>query len=463
MYFLIFLASSVILELKRPDTKLVINIFALLVFAFLLPFLAYHFVFLTSLKNSFFRSTPDVAVMVRYSRPLLFYAGLFSIPAILLLIKIADKFSMPAKKSPTAGNKEIKAKIKKQNKKPYSNIIQKLGLVSQVLVLSIISGLLIFHEYKPIEKKKIEIDFHASQQDWDKVVIMSKELEDYDRMVNFQFNRALLNTGQVLDRLFEYDQKLGSQGMFLDVPFTAEITLPNSDLYFDLGNIDESQRYAFESETLMRNSPRVLKRLILNCMIMDKMDAANTYINIIAANPMETDWVKKYRKYIDNPNLAASDSLIFSKRMDMSKPEGMLGTPPLKLLSQLEKNPLNKKAFEYLIAMDLLDHDLASFSADFKYINQFKYKKIPVIIEEAVLIFRSQGKGNEVLRQMRISEETVKRFREFAKLTSDSKGDRERAKRATMAYRNTYWYYVLFLSPKVTNLKLDTKPVEANY
>jgi len=34
---------------------------------------------------------------------------------------------------------------------------------------------------------------------------------------------------------------------------------------------------------------------------------------------------------------------------------------------------------------------------------------------------------------------------------------------ATADFKNTYWYYVLFLSPKVTNLKLDTKPVDTNY
>ena len=41
--------------------------------------------------------------------------------------------------------------------------------------------------------------------------------------------------------------------------------------------------------------------------------------------------------------------------------------------------------------------------------------------------------------------------------------DREKAKRATIAFRNTYWYYALFLSPRVTNLKLDTRPVDTNY
>jgi hypothetical protein len=178
---------------------------------------------------------------------------------------------------------------------------------------------------------------------------------------------------------------------------------------------------------------------------------------------MERKWVKKYQDYIANPNLVESDPLIVQKRKDMNKTEGMLGTPPLKLLSQLEKNPANKAAFEYLIAIDLMEHDAAALAEDFKYISNFKYDKLPAALEEAIILFRTQGKSNELFNRIRISESTTERFREFAKLTSAAKGDREKAKQTTFAFKNTYWYYVLFLSPRVTNLKLETKPVDANY
>ena len=463
MYFLIFMLASIILLIKKPDVKMLLNGFLIAATTLLIPFVAFHFVFLTSLNNSFFRATPDVATMLRYSRPFLFYAGLAIIPVVLFSEKIWAIFPLSLSKSKDLRKMSLESEIEIEDQKTNKHGFKKIAIAIQIIILVAASVYILFHEYQPIEKTKVEIDYYASQEDWDKVIVMSEKLEKYDRMVNFQYNRALLNTGQVLEKIFDYEQLLGSQGMFLDKPFTSEVALPNSDLYFDLGNIDESQRYAFESETLMRNSPRVLKRLILNCIIMDKMHAANTYINILAANPMERTWVKKYLPYIENPNLAASDSLIMKKRIDMSKTEGMIGTPPLKLISQLEKNPQNKAAFEYLIALDLMDHDLTSFTYDFKYINQLHYKKLPVVMEEAVILFRSQGKGNEVLDRIRISEETNTKFREFAKLTSASKGDKIKAKQATTAFKNTYWYYVLFLSPKVTNLKLDTQPVDANY
>jgi hypothetical protein len=463
MYFLIFMLSSLILLFKRPDLKMIINTLLILTSAIIIPYLAYRFVILNSINSSFFRATPDVAAMLRYSRPLIFYIELASIPSIIFLVVISAILQKLMQKSKIASKSRTNVEIGKEAEIPLMNNNYKITVAGLLFVIVTFSVFLIKSNYSAKDKLKIEIDYYASQQNWDQVILKSKEMGNYDRMVNFQFNRALLNTGQVLEKLFDYEQLLGSQGLFIDKPFASEVALPNSDLYFDLGNIDESQRFAFESETLMKNSPRVLKRLILNCIIMEKMDAAQTYMNILSANPMEKKWVEKYLVFIESPNLAASDSLIMKKREDMSKTEGILGTPPLKLISQLEKNPRNKGAFEYLIALDLLEHDLTSFEEDFKYLGSLNYKKLPLVIEEAVILFRSQSKSKGFLNIIRISESTTQRFREFAKLTSASKGDREKAKQATIDFKNTYWYYVLFLSPKVTNLKLETRPVDTNY
>ena len=448
--------------MQKPLRSSVFSILILIGFALLVPYVAYKFIYVVSLKYSYLKSVPDVAVMLRYSKPLLFQIVLAIIPAILLLAKITDSVSLQLKKT---GNNEME-KNSLMKKSSFFLRFRRYKFITagiQIILALLVSGYILKNEFNRIGKIKVEIDYAAYQQDWEKVIALSKELNDYDRMVNFQFNRAMLNTGQVLDKIFEYEQRLGTLGMFLDVPFTAEITLPNSDLYFDLGNIDESLRYSFESETLMKNSPRVLKRLILNCIILDKTEAAKTYLNILKASPVEKTWAQKYYRLASDKELAANDPLIKTKRVELNKAEGMIVTPPLKLLHQLEKYPGNKKAIEYLIAFDLMEHDLVSLSEDYKYLEQFKYSRLPVALEEAIALFRSQQSQNEFLRSFRISTETVKRFNAFAKITKASGGDREKAKLATKDFKKTYWYYALFLSPRVTNVKLETSPVEANY
>lgn len=190
--------------------------------------------------------------------------------------------------------------------------------------------------------------------------------------------------------------------------------------------------------------------------------AANTYLNVLAANPVEKDWAEKYRK-LNGETGPSSDSEIELKRKEMVKAEGIRVIPRKKVLSLLEHNPQNRTAFEYVVAFDLMEHDLNAFLEDMEYFPAFRYPQIPTVLEEAIVLFRSQRPNVTELLQYRISPETIKRFKEFASLTSANRGNREKARQATVAYKNTYWYYVLFLSPLVTNVKLETQAVDANY
>jgi hypothetical protein len=463
-YFVIFMTSYLILSLKKPDRRLIINTLLIIGITFLVPYVAWKFIFLAPLKQAYFRSTPDVAAMLRYSRPLLFQVTLVGIPVIFLMSRISTMNFQ-------------KIKIKKPVGKPLANKgkqnttvsvsrrfdIKKSGLPIGIAAIIAASGFVLYESYNKKERSKAEIEYLAYHGDWQKVIQLCEANPNYNRMVNYQYNRALLHSGLMLDKLFCFEQLLGVQGLFVDKPFTSEVALPNSDLYFDLGNIDDAQRFAFESQTLMPNSPRVLKRLILDCIIFKNTDAANTYINILSKNPMEKSWVEKYKAYVSDLSLSDSDPEIAAKRMDMIKTEGIVITPHEKLVSLLQKNPKNKQAFEYLIAFDLMEHDLTSFIEDMNFINEQHYQKLPTVIEEALVLFRSQRPNLEFLFRFNISKETTQRFREFAKLTSANRGDREKAKLATANYKNTYWYYVLFLSPVVTKAKLETHPLDANY
>lgn len=454
VYFLIFAISSTILLLfHKPDRSKLVLVATIAILSFIIPWFSWKFVYLTTLEHAFLRSVPDVAPMLRYSKPTLFLVTLGIIPLIITVNLIAEFFRNSAKKKTT---KKITPPVKTTIKKLLPLVLQTAG----ILFFAVIA---FYYAHIPQDKLKAEIGLSASQEKWDDVLLKYQQVDDYDRMVNFQFNRAISHSGQMLERLFDYPQLLGSQGLFLDRPFTSEVALPNSDLYFDLGNIDESQRYAFESQTLMAYSPLVLKRLILNSLILEDYEAAKTFSNVLNENPVENDWLKKYEIILENTAKASENKLVAEKRNIFVRQGGLFFTPRDKMLILLDKNSRNKKAFEYLIAFDLLEHDLASFTNDMKFYNDQGYKKLPKTIEEAVVLFLSQRPDNNFLRSFRISSETVNRFREFVKVMNSNRGNKEKAKIQASAFRNTYWYYVLFDSPVVTKVKLETKPSEANY
>ncbi len=453
VYFLIFAISAISLLLYKPNRSRLFLIVILAILSILIPWFSWKFIYLTTLEHAFLRSVPDVAPMLRYSKPILFLVTLGIMPLIIAVNLIAEIFKNTIKKKT---KKNTSPPVKTTNKNLLPLLLQTAG----ILVFAFIS---FYYSYKPQEKLKAEIRHSALLEKWDDVLLKYPQVEGYDRMVNFQFNRAIANSGQMLERLFDYPQVLGTQGLFLDRPFTSEVALPNSDLYFDLGNIDESQRFAFESQTLMAYSPLVLKRLILNSLILEDYEAAKTFSNVLNENPVENDWLKNYENFPENPEKASENELVAEKRNIFARQGGLFFTPRDKMLILLNKNSRNKKAFEYLIAFDLMEHDLASFTEDMKFFNDQGYKKLPKTIEEAVVLFLSQRPDNQFLRSFRISPETFNRFREFVKAMNSGKGNKEKAKIQAAAFSNTYWYYVLFVSPVVTKVKLETKPSEANY
>ena len=459
IYFLIFMLASLILMLKTLDRKTWINFLIIVVTAGIIPYLANRFVFLTSLKMSYFRAYPEVAVMLRYNRPILFYVILGMIPLVFFCSAVIYRPFHKSKPGSPLKDSDINntSRILGLTGSPY------LGTIIGVVVLLGLSSFILYKSINPQEKVKNEIEYKAHLGEWEEVISLGNNMKEYDRMVNFQYNRALMHTDKLLDSLYNFEQLLGAQGLFLDIPFTGEVALPNSDLYFDLGNIDESQRLAFEAQTLMPYSPRVLERLALNSIIMGKTDAANTFLNVLSKNPLEKNWVMMNRSLLDNPANLQTDPVIFQKINFMDKAEGLTLTPRDKMISLLQHNPANKNAFEYLIAFDLMIHDLKSFTEDMNYISNYNYTKLPRVTEEAVILFLTQRPDNNVLKGFRVSSETIERFKKFVSITRANRGNREKAKLAAIEFKNTYWYYVLFLSPLVTNITLETRPAETNY
>lgn len=449
MYFLIFMASSLIIYLRNSWKAGIINSFLIITEALLLPFLAFKFIFNLSLYGSYFRTVPNVAVMLRYEKTPLFWVTLAAIPVFLIIFRLSE-WDRKRRKLHKAGMLKEKAYFQKLWINPL------IGFLT-IVVLSVF---LLIHSYHSGEKKKAAVDYYAAHRKWDKVLELAAGIKNYDRMVNFQYNRALGNTGQMLEKLFQYEQILGSQGLFLDRPFAPEVALPGSDLYYDLGNIDESLRLAFEAQTLMPFSPRVLSRLVQDCIILEKNRAAQTYLNVLLRNPVEKKQAERFATVLKGEN---TNEEIESKRHDLIKSEGILVTPRTKLTDLLKRNPANQAAFEYLVAFDLMEHDLGGFIEDLSLLPHFDYTVLPRVIEEAVLIFRTQRPDIPELKVPGVSNQTVERFRKFVSLTNQNKGNPEKAKLATAEFKDTYWYFMLFLSPLVTNVKVETRPVNANY
>ena len=443
---IVFTFSTILIFLKSEKYKLRwISVLVMIIFAGMLPFIGFKFIFQTSLENLYKISidkppamlayTPDLSVYFFYGiLPIMLFAGyLFSIiPQKNIVPKASEKTSVKNRALTHA----------------------RYYLSLQILVVIIFAYIIIKKEYNPFKKNLLIMDYYAENEQWREVLRTIKSFNEYDFRVNFQGARAIAHLGLLPERLFEYPQLLGTQGLFLNANLAKSASVITSDLFFELGSMSESQHWAFEAQTLLPHSPRIMKRIILINLINRNYILAEKFLNILDNNMLYHDWVRKYKPYINDTTLADKDPLISEKRL-LSPQESVINVGVddcLRLL--LAKWPKNRMAYDYLLSYYLLDSNLIGFVDYLKQYKSFKLKTLPRYWEEGLLLYVAKTKSiPDDFPQEIITEKTLKEFTDFTKILKQNNNDMKAAKKELLSkYGDTYWYYTLYFDPKVTDV-----------
>lgn len=380
---------------------------------------------------------------------ILYYSSLPIILISVFFLQISDKKKL--------GLKSEKAKKPVKSIGFYKRAVFLMSV--QIVLVLLLGGLLLAKSHDLEKKKLVYVEYYAEMEEWDEIIKMAYEFEKYDFRVNFQLNRAYSKQGQLPDKLFQYPQLLGSKGLFFDTSVVnGSFTMPLSDLYFDLGFMSESLHWAFEAQTLLPNSPRILKRLVMIYLVNGNYELAKKFLNVLNQNMLYRDWVKKYSKYISNPKLAESDKLITEKR-SFSPQKRAISTHPFDNLKLLfETNKKNKLAFDYLIAHSILDLNETDF---IRYVKGYRYYGIKTLPESwaqmfSMYVLKTKGLPSFADNNT-VSKECLKKFTELNRIIKQFNGDKNAA-HATIKrnFEETYWYYWMYLNPEITKA-LDNK------
>lgn len=207
-------------------------------------------------------------------------------------------------------------------------------------------------------------DYYVRTGQWEKVIsefdqtVLSKR-----RMCNL--NLALAHTGQLSERLFEYPQR-GIESLMLrwdQSVFTAEL---HSDLYYCMGIISTSQKFAFEALVSSRPSgnPRMLKRLVETNIITGAYPVAEKYICLLESTWYYKEWASSYRRFLYDDRAVEQDAVLGLKRRcwkaEAAIPE--LYTDPVSTLMHLVPAcPDNKAGLQYLTSFLLLNKDIETY------------------------------------------------------------------------------------------------------
>lgn len=419
----------------------------ILLLAGLIPYAGYKFMFQMSLLNLYRITMVKTPELLAYTPSWQLYAYYSLLPALLAILAI---IMLIPKKVPVT-------KIIKRKTISKVSIFRRTPVIVllQVVGCALLGYFIFINSYDLFKKNLLTIEYYAENEQWHEVLKTAEKIEVYDFRVNYQVNRAYSHLGQLPDQLFTFPQILGSKGLFLEqTMMDRSSTMPASDLYFDLGFMSDSQHWAFEAQTLLPNSPRILKRLVMINLVNRKYVLADKFLNVLDQNMLYHDWVSKYEKFVSDTALAANDKVIAEKRRFNPHKATMDYGPynALKLLLETSKD--NRMAYDYLITYCILETHYTEFIQFLQDYSYYKLKKLPNSWEEALSIYILKTKTiPPFVEAQTISKECRQRFMQFNKTLEQFQNDLPAAKNTLLRdFGNTYWYYVLYLSPKVTNV-----------
>jgi len=406
---------------------------------FIYTYIAARYLFMIALKEAYLYIAPYRFYSWPFNFNLNLYSYLFflSPPVLQIALFVCLKY--------------IKVKVKKQNKLP----VRFHHISAQSIFIILAAALILIFSFDRQEKKTIQIDYLPEQGRWDELLNISRGIEEYNVLVNFNVNRALYHTGQLLDNLFDYPQMKGADGLFLEnIPRDAATA--TSDLYFDLGHIKEALVMAYEGQTKFEYNPKMLKRIVVTNIINEKYGVAKKFLDLLNKSIMHRKWVKHYRTYLSDKSLIESDSLIQLKRKFTPKSDFFIaisGNSDTDLIELLKENENNKMAFEYLMAYYLLEYRLEDLLEHLDKFKKLGYRKYPRHIEEALLLIRFIYPSKNVAIDYSINQQTIEQFERFNSFLSSFENKVKAREALKKGFYNTYWYYVLYVKPNRTELE----------
>jgi hypothetical protein len=316
----------------------------------------------------------------------------------------------------------------------------------QAVIIFFLVAISAFYSYNKKEKAFFLIDRYARFEEWQKMLDIAQKGLPINNVIQCQVNRALYHAGYLCDEMFRMPQLFGGDGLFLHENVRAAYALQHSDLFFDLGLINESEHWACEAIAARGDTAWNLQRLVQVNLLKQKRDIAEKYLVMLHKTMWHKSWAEEYQKYLSDDNdFWAQPKFRYLKSVMPESDFLVSPAEPELCLEELLKNTNNKMAFEYFMAYCLLEGQVGRFVKNLQRFNDYDYPKIPRHFEEAMLIYNQLTGGKDIaLQGKEISEQTIRKFNDFNKIKAKYRNDKTAAHSELAKYRDTYWYYGLY-------------------
>jgi hypothetical protein len=295
----------------------------------------------------------------------------------------------------------------------------------------------------------LEVSKSLRERRWHDALKTIAQCPFVNPLLSYQTNFALFQSDLLLDRMFAYPQVYGIDGLVMDGELCARWPQKASDMYWQLGLVNESLHWAHEALELVGPTPEILKRLGMVYMVKGDHIVAKRFFLNLKNVPFQEKTAVDLLRVNENPAELSQDSEVVYIQSRIPAEDmislGNLSTGHLGRL--LKQNPKNKMAFEYLLAYYLLTGNLKGIVDNFSRFQFFSYTHIPQHIQEALLIVASQNpRVDQNQLKKYIQSQVYERFVKYEQIFHSHQDNTSSARQELqMQFSDTYWYYLMYI------------------
>ena len=327
-------------------------------------------------------------------------------------------------------------------------------------------GVVAFDSYRTgaRDRRLAALDYATSGDDWPGVIEASRGLEskDFNSLARYEVNLALHETNRLGDEMFAYPQKapmlprLRAENF---LPYMIRIT----DLCLRLGRVNEAEHFGNEAIILGKSDPRVYRLMARLNMVKGQTAAARKFLTALSFNMPSAGWAGERLQQMNGDPQLSSDAEIQLLRRRMLRHDDVIAVwqRPDKpdadmerlLLDQLEQDPSNRTAFEFLMGNYLLGRDMAAIRGLMPRIRQMRgpayerpdgTRRTPRHYQEAIAAYMDFSGQPVAIDGFEIEPDTLNRMAVFKRIMSQSSGNEVAKEAAWSRFHDSYFFYLVF-------------------
>ena len=308
-----------------------------------------------------------------------------------------------------------------------------------VMVFGVL-GVVLFHDGE--KETYLKYDFLTRRFQWNAILAEARKDNPRKPYEIASVNLALVKTGN-FHRMFEFYQN-GTDGLLPE--YTRDFIHPliPSEAYFQLGMVNASQRYTFESQELIpdfQKSVRAYKRLAETNLVNGNYAVAEKYLKALEKTLFYRGWAKaKMAMCGDEEAINADPGYGYLRSVRLHDRDFLFNRQAMEsmLAFLVQENPSNHMALEYLLAWDLLDKNLKGF-VHFCPFEGYP-GGVPRCYQEAFLLDYAETAQNLDAVPAFIDRDVVTSFNIFMGEHRGGTPEQTLARR----FGDTYWYYYFY-------------------